>query len=122
MRTLSLILLGAVLWLLAAVFIRLTLPFGLFSGGAATLGLFALTAVSAPILLSGVHRLTAGGGGPRVQTAAVLCLVGVLLDALAMIWAPEIYAANPARLVGGAAWLLFGVGALLTAALLQDQR
>jgi len=58
---------------------------------------------------------------PRLPTAAILCTVGVLLDALAMVWSPELYAANPARLVGGAAWLLFGVGAILTAAMLQDR-
>ena len=121
MRTLSLILLGAVLWFLAALFIRLTLPFGLFSGGYATLILFGATALMAPVLLAGVHRLTAGGKAPRLPTAAILCLVGVLLDALAMTWSPQLYASNPARLVGGAAWLLFGVGAILTSAMLQDR-
>lgn len=121
MRTLSLILLGAVLWFLAAVFIRLAMPWGLFSGGYATAILFAITALLAPVLLSSVHRLTAGGTAPRLPTAAILCLVGGLLDAVAMTWSPELYASNPARLVAGAAWLLFGVGALLTSAMLQDR-
>ena len=121
MRTLSLILLGAVLWFLAAVFIRLAMPWGLFSGGYATAILFGITALLAPVLLSSVHRLTAGGEGPRLPTAAILCLVGGLLDAVAMTWSPELYASNPARLVAGAAWLLFGVGALLTSAMLQDR-
>ncbi|MBR7618458.1 hypothetical protein JKL49_03570 [Phenylobacterium sp. 20VBR1] len=121
MRTLSLILLGAVLWFLGAAFIRLALPYGLFSGGYATAILFGVTALLAPVLLSLAHRLTAGGKTPRLPTAAILCLVGVLLDAVAMTWSPELYASNPARLVGGAAWLLFGVGALLTSAMLQDR-
>ncbi|MDO8381320.1 hypothetical protein [Phenylobacterium sp.] len=121
MRTLSLILLGAVLWFVAAAFIRLTLPFGLFSGGPVTLALFAITALMSPVLVNVVHRVTSGGPAPRLPTAAILCTVGVLLDALAMVWSPELYAANPARLVGGAAWLLFGVGAILTSAMLQDR-
>ncbi|WP_340646658.1 hypothetical protein [Phenylobacterium sp.] len=121
MRTLSLILLGAVLWFLAAVFIRLAMPWGVFSGGYATAILFGLTALLAPVLVSLVHRLTAGGRGPRLPTAAILCLVGGLLDALAMTLSPELYASNPARLVTGAAWLLFGFGALLTSAMLQDR-
>ena len=121
MRTLSLILLGAVLWFLAAVFIRLAMPWGVFSGGYATAILFGLTALLAPVLVSTVHRLTGGGQAPRLPTAAILCLVGVLLDALAMTWSPELYASNPARLVNGAAWLLFGVGAVLTSAMLQDR-
>jgi hypothetical protein len=122
MRTLSLILLGAVLWFLAAVFIRLALPWGVFGGGYAAAILFGLTALLAPVLLSAVHRLTAGGQRPRLPAAAILCLVGVLLDAVAMTWSPELYASNPARLVNGAAWRLFGVSALLTSAMLQDRR
>ncbi len=121
MRTLFLILLGAVLWFLAAAFIRLAMPWGVFAGGYATAILFGVTALLAPVLLSLAHRLTAGGKTPRLPTAAILCLVGVLLDAVALTWSPELYAANPARLVTGAAWLLFGTGALLTSAMLQDR-
>ena len=121
MRTLSLILLGALLWFLAAAFIHLALPYGMFSGGPITLLLFGATALLAPVLVSVSHRLTAGGPTPRLPTAASLCVVGVLLDAVAMTWWPQLYASNPARLVGGAAWLLFGVGALLASALLQDR-
>ena len=121
MRTLSLILLGAVLWFLATVFIRLAMPWGLFSGGYATAILFAITALLAPPLVNSVHRLTAGGQGACLPTAATLCLVGGLLDSVAMTWSPELYASNPARLVAGAAWRLFGVGVLLTSAMLRDR-
>ena len=121
MRILSLILLGGLFWFLAAAFIRLAMPWGVFSGGYATVILFGLTALLAPVLVSLVHRLTAGGKAPRLPTAAILCLVCGLLDAVAMTWTPELYASNPARLVTGAAWLLFGVGALLTSAMLQDR-
>ncbi len=121
MRTLSLILLGAVLWATAMLFIRMTLPVGLFGGGSATLALFGVTALLAPVLLRLSHAMSGGGEAARLPTAALLCTTGVLLDTLVLLRAPDLYAANPARLVDAAAWRLFGVGALLTSALLQDR-
>jgi hypothetical protein len=46
----------------------------------------------------------------------------MLCDGVALTWAPGVYGGASARLALGAAWLLFGVGAILVGALFTARR
>lgn len=108
--------LAVVLWYLAALFIRFALPAGLYGGGPGAL-LFAATvplAWAAVWLAARVARLRPEQVVPGVAFA---CAVAMLCDGVALTWAPTVYGGASARLALGAAWLLFGVGAILVAAL-----
>ena len=113
--------LAVVLWYLAALFIRFALPAGLYGGGPGVL-LFAATLP----LAWGSIRLAERVAGLRpaqvVPGTAFACAVAMLCDGVALTWAPGVYGGASARLALGAAWLLFGVGAILVAAILVAGR
>jgi hypothetical protein len=113
--------LAVVIWYLAALFIRLALPAGLY-GGAPGVLLFAATL---PVAW-GSTWLAARVAGLRpaqvVPGTAFACAVAMLCDGVALTWAPGVYGGASARLALGAAWLLFGVGAILVAAILVASR
>jgi hypothetical protein len=53
---------------------------------------------------------------------AIALIAALFLDGLALTTAPWIYGAAEGALLPAAAWLLFGVGAFLTAAFLEARR
>jgi hypothetical protein len=57
-----------------------------------------------------------------VPGTAFACAVAMLCDGVALTWAPGVYGGASARLALGAAWLLFGVGAILIAAFVTAGR
>jgi hypothetical protein len=108
-------------WYVAAVFIRFGLPAGLYGGGPGAL----LFAATVPLAWGSVW-LAARVAGLRpaqvVPGTAFACAVAMLCDGVALTWAPGVYGGASAGLALGAAWLLFGVGAILVAALLTASR
>jgi hypothetical protein len=121
-RQMFLIVVGAITWFIAAMFIRLALSQGWLDGGAVT---FAIFAASLPVAASSIefaHRLVKGARGHLMHTAAPICIVGLLLDGIAFVWASKLYTANPSLLAAGGAWLLWTVGLTLAYASLRDAR
>ncbi len=113
--------LAVVIWYLAALFIRFGLPARLYGGGPGVL----LFAATLPVAW-GSTRLAERVAGLRpaqvVPGTAFACAVAMLCDGVALTWAPGVYGGASARLALGAAWLLFGVGAILVAAILVASR
>lgn len=105
-RQLSLVGLGVITWIAAALFIRIALPNGWLSGGPATVGIFLMSLLVAAISIEVAHRITSGEKGTLIRTACVVLSVGLLLDGLAFVWASGLYANDAASLAPGGAWLL----------------
>ena len=117
-QIISLIALGALFWYAALLVIRFAGPFGLVSGGLVTSTLYITTPLAAIGLLWLVKRII--GSQDVLKVAVVLCITGLLLDGLAIRWAPHWYGTGD-PVLGGAAWLLWGVGCILTVALLWQK-
>ncbi len=110
-QTGGLIVIGAVLWLIAALFIRVT-GAGLFVAG--NPWLIALFIASLPVgwLLAVLPCRLMGLARPHyVQAATLMAAPALLLDGLAITWLPALYGVGVPGLELGAAWLLWGVGA-----------
>jgi hypothetical protein len=112
---------GAVGWALAALFIRYANGAGLFHGRAEVV----VFALCLPIAWGTARLLRSGGRIRRTQTVAAMSIAlmtALFLDGIALTMAPGIYGAPPEALLPAAAWLLFGVGAFLAAAFIQQGR
>jgi hypothetical protein len=113
--------LAVVIWYAAAVFIRFALPAGLYGGGPGAL----LFAATVPLAWGSVWLAVRVAGLRPAQVVpgtAFACAVAMLCDGVALTWAPGVYGGASARLALGAAWLLFGVGAILVGALFTASR
>jgi hypothetical protein len=112
---------GAVLWFLAAMFIRFAGPLGAFRGVWVPI-LYALAGpLLAPAVLFG--RRAGGAGRDRIlASVAVMCVTALFLDGVALAWFRGLYGSDPAVILGGAAWLLWGVGVALILALFTRRR
>lgn len=116
-----LILVGAIGWALAASFIRFAHGAGLFTGAAEPVlfGLCFPLAWGTAVLLRTSGRLRRDHVVPAMSIGLIPAL---FLDGIALTTAPWIYGATPDALLPAAAWLLFGVGAFLAAAFLEERR
>jgi len=121
-RYIALFVQGAVIWFLAAMFIRFTALAGWMDGGPATVVIFALSLAGSCLGIELIHRIVRGPPGEMIRSAAVIALVGAMLDGLAITWTPQIYSLDPAARAAGGAWLLWIVGTILAYALLRDRR
>ena len=121
-RYLSLAIQGVIIWFLAAMFIRYTALAGWMDGGPATMLIFAFSLIGSCAGIEMTHRIVRGEPGEMVRTAAVIALVGAMLDGLATTWFPELYSLDPAVRTVGGAWLLWIVGTILAYALVRDRR
>lgn len=109
---------GLAFWLVAAVFIRLA-PFGLFDRGPGTILLFAVTVPFAWVSVRIAARIATLGPAQLLPGAAVASAAAMLCDGTGLIWW-SIYGEGDR--LPGAAWLLWGVGSILFAALFDARR
>jgi hypothetical protein len=121
-RYIALFIQGAVIWFLAAMFIRFTVLAGWMDGGPATMVIFALSLAGSCVGIELIHRIVRGEPGEMIRSAAVIALVGAMLDGLAITWTPQLYSLDPAARAVGGAWLLWIVGTILAYALVRDRR
>ena len=114
------VVIGAVLWFLAAMLIRF-FP-SLFAGDGTTAILFF---VSVPATWLLIYLLMTITGLAREHVFSATC-VGVVtamfLDGFAITWAPRIYGGASDHLASGAAWLLYGVAVFMCCAALIGRR
>jgi len=105
-------LLGAVLWLAAALLLRALAPLGIHQGMAQAILYAAIVPGTWPFVLlliraPGLHRSQALTG------VAVALAVALLLDGLALAWMPSLYGTTPEDLAGAGAAILWGAGVFL---------
>ena len=112
--------LSVVLWGVGVAFIREAIPFGLFSAAAS----FALLAATLPVawLTVRLARRVAGPGTTPFEAVALVSMPALLLDGLALTWAPAAYGPAGTSLRIPAAWLLWFVGVSLAVAVSAERR
>ena len=104
-----LIMLGVFFWFLAAMAIRFFGPSLLVRGSLAPVFVFLATVP----LTWGLLRLAMAMGRVRgaavLPALAVMSLVAMMLDGVAITWVPELYGVALDKMGMAAAWLLWGV-------------
>lgn len=113
------ILIGAILWLAAARLVHF-LPW-LFDGGRMSAILFVAIIVSSWLTVDIVRLATRPGPGQLVPLMAWGTLTALLLDGLAISFAPSFYASVSSATQFGAAAIMWGAGLGLLFALLRDK-
>ena len=101
--------LGAVLWFLAAMLIKVLGPLGIFEGTARILLYVLVVPGTAPFIwliakLAGLARNQIGVG------VSFATMMAVLLDGAALAWAPGLYANSVEQIAGAGAVILWGAG------------
>ena len=98
------------LWLAAALFDRLTIPLGLYEGGA-FVWLLALTVPATVVLVRSVGLVARLGQSRIVAGVALAGASATMLDGTAFGFFSWIYSTEPDIALRAAAWILWGVGA-----------
>lgn len=108
---------GVALWLLFALLIRFSISAGLFGSAAASVLLF-IAAIPLAWPMIWLCRHTAGLTPEQVVPGvAVASAAALLCDGVALTWAPSLYGPDAASILPVVAWLLWGVGVILTLSL-----
>lgn len=110
---------GVLLWFMVALFIRWAPP-ALFGRGAATALLFAAAAPIAWALIWVTQRVASLRPDQLVAGAALASAAAMFCDGIALTWS-SLYGSGT-DLVPAAAWLLWGVAAILIAAFAAAHR
>lgn len=121
-RYASLIVQGVIIWFIAAMCIRYAI---LAAWQASSVAMALVFAISVPLCCLGIevtHKTVRGQPGELIRTAAVIALVGALLDGIAITWTPQLYSLDGAGRAAGGAWLLWIVGTILAWGLVRDRR
>lgn len=112
---------GLGFWFAAALTVRFGAPFGIFGAQASAI----LFGAAIPICWVAVRfaqylaRLQTGQILPGV---AVGLIAATCADGVALTWGRALYGTDPAQIVYGAAWILWGVGWFLLFAYRADAR
>lgn len=113
-------LLGAALWLGAALLLRVLGPLGIYDGGTRILA-YALTIPGTwpfVLLMERAARLS------RQQVAigyAVGTAAATMLDGVALAWFPELYGSEVAHIAGAGAAILWGAGVGMVLAFVRNR-
>jgi hypothetical protein len=111
---------GVLFWFIAAMFIRLA-PAELFSGSAPTALLFAASAPIAWLAVWITRQLASLRHDQIVAGTAIASAAAMLCDGIGLTWS-SLYGSLGAVPLAAAAWLLWGVGLILTAAFVAARR
>ena len=103
------LLVGVVLWFIAAMILRLVGPMGAFEGNARYLTYALVILGTWPFALAmpwmaGVSR------AQMVPSVGAATLAASLLDAVALAWVPQLYGSRIEIVAGAGATILWGVG------------
>jgi hypothetical protein len=120
-QTITLAVIGAVYWFIAALIVRWTAAnwVGNDPMTAVVFGLIVVGTVPALLLgyrVAGVARAHAAIGA-TIMTAAAL-----LLDGVALTWVRALYGSDPATVLGGSAAIMWGAGIALVLGMAIERR
>ncbi len=113
--TLSVVL-GAVYWLLAALFVRYFGPF-FFTGHSPWLPvLYAASVPGSWLLLANARWLGRLDRSEVLESVVIMTFVAALLDGMGITFFQSLYGPSPQIVMLGAAWILWGAGCGLAVA------
>jgi hypothetical protein len=100
---------GAVLWLFAAVVLGALAPSGIYEGSARVWLYLLLIPITVPFIPA--LRIIAGLPHDKTGIAVALATAtAMLLDGMALAWFPGLYGGTPAYVAGAGAAILWGAG------------
>lgn len=100
---------GAVLWLIAAMILRVIGPMGAFVGDARLLTYALIIPGTLPFVLV-IPRLAGIDRCQMVPCVAAATLAAALLDGIALAWFPSLYGRTIGLAAGAGATILWGIG------------
>ena len=116
-KTIAFLVLGIIGWFLAAMYVRY---FGdqHLNGGFSHILSFLSMIIIAPVSTWIAAKITRHDVGDMVEPMVLMIAIATFFDGVAVTKFPELYGGAGQRLSYGAAWILWGVGWFLLAALL----
>ncbi len=106
------LLVGAVLWFVAAMMLQILGPMGIYEGSSRAILYVLIIPGTVPFLLIGFRFA-------RLEThqyfigTALMDLAAMLLDGIALAWFPALYGGTPTLVAGAGAAILWGAGVAL---------
>lgn len=116
-----LVAMGAVYWFAAALVVRWTAADWVGDDAATGLLFGLIIVVTVPALILGM-RLASLGRDRAQLSATIMTGTALLLDGVALTWAPSLYGTDPVFVLGGAASIMWGAGIALTLGIVLEQR
>lgn len=116
-----LIVLGVVFWFVFAMAVRFTSGLGIF-GGVVGVATFLLSIAIGWLIVLLLRRLAGLSVGQLVPGVALSTAAAALCDGIALTWMPSLYGTEPAEVLLGAAYILWGVGVLIILAYVMAVR
>jgi hypothetical protein len=119
-HVITLIILGAVFWFLAAMPVRYV-P-SIFDAGWWSVVLLVGSLPGAWAFIKLVLWIVRLPDQRSLMAISIATITALFLDGLAMTWVPQLYGGDPGAALRGAGWILFGVGALWLSGLVLQRR
>lgn len=114
------LLVGAVLWFVAAMMLLILGPMGIYEGSSRVILYALIIPGTVPFLLIGfriarleIHQYFIG--------TALMDLAAMLLDGVALAWFPALYGGTPELVAGAGAAILWGAGVALALAFFMNR-
>jgi len=112
--------LGAVLWLAAALLLRALAPFGIYEGTARVILYLLVIPGTVPFVL--LAKTMAKLAPDQIAIGlSVLTAAAILLDGIALAWFPRLYGSELAHFAGAGAVILWGGGVGLVLGFLMNR-
>ena len=119
-QTLTLIIIGAVLWFAAAVLLRTIGPNGAFEGNRHIL-LYALTIPATVPFVWMVQKLVGLADNRIAIGYSLATATALLLDGIAVAWFPSLYGSDFPQVANSAAAILWGAGVGMVLAFVMNR-
>lgn len=103
------IVVGAVLWFVAALMLQVMGPMGIYEGPSRFILYALIIPGTVPFLLVG-FRIAGLAGHQRFVGVSVMLMAAMLLDGIALAWFPALYGGTPALVAGAGGTILWGAG------------
>jgi hypothetical protein len=116
------VVLGALAWFIAVIFIRFAGAAFFIESSFWLVGLYVLSIPGAWLTIKGIAQAGKLSGVKILMAVAIMCFTASLLDGVAIAWFPSLYGLpTPAHLLA-AAWLLWFVGVSLSITVIMTRR
>jgi hypothetical protein len=120
-QTLILVVIGAALWFLAAVILRIIAPMGALEG--ATRGLTYALVIPGTLPFVALTRILAGLRHDQMVTGiAVVTATALLIDGIVVAWFPVVYGGALPQVTNSEAAILWGAGVGLVLAFILNKK
>jgi len=115
-----LIILGAILWLVAALILKALAPSGIYEGSAQIILYALIVPGTVPFLLASL-KVASIERPSSFAAVALMTMSAMLLDGIALAWFPFLYGGDVAYVAGAGAAILWGAGVGLVLALFVNR-